>query len=138
MISLEKVSAKQKEIFDNCMKVVAVKGADYNRKQQKKGDTLFNMRVTALAGLVRSPQAGILIRLQDKLQRLASLENPAETPATKDEAVKDTIQDAIVYLTYFQLFYEEERDEIQALGKTLNAEADEEKERTQGASDLGY
>lgn len=124
-ISLETAISTQKAIFEKCSEVVAKKGKDYNRKQQASGDTLFNMRVSAIKGTVRSPQVGVLVRLDDKMMRLASLENPAEDPANGDEKVLDTVCDAINYLCYFYMFYEEERQELIALGATINAEANE-------------
>jgi uncharacterized protein (DUF169 family) len=139
-ISLNTAIETQRKIFGDCSKVVEKKGADYNREQQKTGDTLFNMRVSALTGIVRSPQKGVLVRMMDKMQRLNSLENPTETPANKDEAVYDTVCDLINYATYFYMFYAEERRDMVAVGATINAEANEsEKTRAeQGYTELGH
>lgn len=132
MISLDDVRKRRKELFDRSMELVEKKGRDYNREQQQKGDTLHNLRICAMSGVVRSPQKGVLVRLSDKLQRLNSLENPSEVPANKDESVIDTVADVHNYIDYFLMFYEEERKknddllkELEAWGKTLNAEASE-------------
>jgi hypothetical protein len=121
-IPLETAIKTQRMIFEKCAAVVEKKGADYNRKQQKDGDTLFNMRISSFKKIVRSPQAGVLVRLDDKMQRLASLENPSEDPANGDEKILDTVCDAINYLTYFYMFYNEELNEMKAVGALINAE----------------
>lgn len=85
-----------------------MKGADYNRDQQLAGDTLFNLRVCALLGIVPYPMTGILVRVCDKFMRLISLtKNPSRKPKVKQESVRDTIRNLHNYLDYLGLLYEE-------------------------------
>lgn len=44
MISLKEVMEEHKRLCGEALEIVETKGADYNRSQQKNGDTLFNMR----------------------------------------------------------------------------------------------
>ena len=114
MTTLKKVLKTHRELCDNSRSVIAIKGRDYNRKQQKSGDTLFNMSVCKMLGITDTIPQGILVRLSDKFMRLSSLcRDPKEHPAVTDEKVKDTIQDTINYLVYLYIKYEEERNETE-------------------------
>ena len=111
-ITLKKVLAFRKQIFDESVSIIAKKGADYNRKQQNSGDTLFNMRVSTLLGITDNECQGVLVRLSDKFMRLSSLTaNPKDNPEVKDESVEDTVKDIHNYLDYLLLFYKEKRNE---------------------------
>jgi uncharacterized protein YajQ (UPF0234 family) len=115
MITLDQVAKRQDLLFDKCKSLVKMKGADYNREQQQSGDTLFNMRVSKLLGITDTTTQGVLTRLSDKFMRLISLtKNPKVQAQVKDESVRDTIVDAINYLTYLSLFYDEERQDLQS------------------------
>ena len=108
MITLKKVLKTHKDICGEARKIIEIKGHDYNREQQKTGDTLFNLRVAKLLGINKSTTQGILTRLSDKFMRLISLtKDPNVEAAVKDESVKDTIKDTINYLVYLYLFYQE-------------------------------
>lgn len=112
MTKLEKVITTHKELCDNARKIIKLKGRDYNRKQQNNGDTLFNLTVAKQLGIVDTTTQSILVRISDKMMRLISLtSNPRETPAVKNESVRDTIEDTVNYMVYLYCKYEEERNE---------------------------
>ena len=107
MISLAQVMKKHKFLCDESRKLIAIKGHDYNFVQQKHGDTLFNLRVGALLGVVDTPATGVLNRVGDKYMRLISLNKVP--PKLKEEQIEDTVEDMINYLVYFTEFKREER-----------------------------
>ena len=114
-VSLEQVLAVKAKLFAQSNALVQSKGADYNRRQQQGGDTLFNLRVAKLLGIVDSETQSVLVRLSDKLMRLSSLcRDPAAVPAVKDESVRDTIVDVFNYAAYLYVFYLEARGELQS------------------------
>jgi len=45
MTTLKKVLKEHNRLCKNAYNMVEKKGADYNRKQQKDGDTLYNLSV---------------------------------------------------------------------------------------------
>lgn len=110
MITLDQVAKRQKDIYDKATALVKIKGHDYNREQQEKGDTLFNMRVSTILGITDTETQGVLVRLSDKFQRLISLtKDPTVSAAVKDEAILDTACDIFNYTSYLTLFYDEIR-----------------------------
>ncbi len=109
MISLSKVRKIQKHLFGKASGIVEKKGHDYNRKQQKSGDTLFNLRVARLLGIVERDTQSVLVRLSDKLMRLVSLEDPEVSARVSDERVEDTVVDLINYATYYYAFWLEQK-----------------------------
>lgn len=104
-VTLEEVTTFRKTMYENSMALVTSKGADYNRDQQSRGDTLFNIRVCELLGVVPTAERGILVRLSDKLMRLISLVHPDRTPTNTDESVLDTIADIHNYVDYLGLLH---------------------------------
>ena len=111
MTSLKHVLKEHERITQKAYSVVRAKGADYNRKQQTGGDTLFNMTVSKSLGITDTITQGIMVRISDKFMRLASLTiNPKQNAAVKDEKVEDTICDTINYLIYLRIKYAEERE----------------------------
>jgi hypothetical protein len=110
MPTLEGVKRAHYELCSEALAIVEKKGHDYNRQQQKNGETLFNMKVSQMLGITETHTQGILVRLTDKLMRLISLTKDPETTAeVKDESVKDTIKDTINYLVYLYCIYDEYR-----------------------------
>ena len=110
MASLEEVIIEHTKICQEARQLISQKGHDYNREQQDGGDTLFNLRVAAILGVVDNPCQGILVRLSDKFQRLTSLaKDPLVNAEVKGEAVRDTIRDVINYSIYLGIFYDEIR-----------------------------
>ena len=113
-ITIEEVLKERQERFEASTAVIKTKGADYNRKQQGQGDTLFNMRVSTLLGITDNECQGVLVRLSDKFMRLSSLcADPTANPEVKDESVIDTIDDIHNYIDYLALFYKEARKKLE-------------------------
>jgi len=106
MLSKEQVLKRQSEIFQNCQRLVEQKGSDYNRQQQNSGDTLFNLRVAYMLGVVDSPAKSVMIRILDKVMRMVSLTD--HDAVIKQESIQDTVEDIINYSTYWLQFKEEE------------------------------
>jgi hypothetical protein len=110
MTTLKKVLKEHNRLCKNAYNMVEKKGADYNRKQQKDGDTLYNLSVAKQLDIVDSVTKSILVRISDKMMRLVSLTgDPKVNPEVKDEKVSDTIEDTINYLVYLYCKYQEER-----------------------------
>ena len=109
MPTLEEVKAFRKARYDESMALIEKKGADYNRDQQLAGDTLFNLKVCSLLGIVPSTEEGILVRLSDKFMRLISLTKPGREAAISSESVLDTINDCHNYLDYLGLVWAQSR-----------------------------
>lgn len=109
--TIAEVKAFRQALFDKSMALIDRKGADYNRDQQEAGDTLFNLRVCEVLGVVPSTEEGILVRLSDKFMRLISLTKPGREAAVKDESVLDTIADIHNYVDYLGLIWQQRRAE---------------------------
>ena len=110
MTSLKKVLSEHKRLCSNAYDMVEKKGADYNRKQQKDGDTLYNLSVAKQLDIVDTVTKSILVRISDKMMRLISLTaDPTVTRHVRDEKVSDTIEDTINYLVYLYCKYQEEQ-----------------------------
>ena len=101
-LSVNDVLATHTQLYEKALRLVARKGEDYNRKQQSGGDTLFNLRVSRILGVVETDEASILTRMLDKIMRLISLTAPKEIqqPECNDEKVEDTVIDLINYTVY--------------------------------------
>ena len=112
MSKLEDVIKLHEQLCGEARDIISKKGADYNRSQQLNGDTLFNLKVAKLLGVIDNATQGILVRLSDKMMRLSSLcKDPNANPEVKDESIKDTIEDSINYLVYLYIVYQEERSD---------------------------
>ena len=111
MPSLEKVIQFRTDMFERSSALIKQKGADYNRDQQLNGDTLFNLRVCEILGIVDSCETGILVRLSDKFMRLISLAKPGRDAEVKDESVIDTISDIHNYVDYLGLIWKERKEQ---------------------------
>jgi hypothetical protein len=107
MASLDAVKTFRELMFYESMALIDQKGADYNRDQQLSGDTLFNLKVAAILGIVPTAERGILVRLSDKFMRLISLMQPGAETAVKEESVRDTVRDIHNYVDYALLLWGE-------------------------------
>lgn len=107
MPSIEQVLTFREAMYKSSVALIQQKGHDYNRAQQIDGDTLFNMRVAEILGIVETAERGILVRLSDKFMRLISLMSPGVDAAVKDESVRDTVRDIHNYVDYALLMWEE-------------------------------
>ncbi len=117
MPSLDRVLKFSADMFAQSMSIIEKKGADYNRDQQLDGDTLFNLKVAELLGIVDSAERGILVRLSDKFMRLISLSVPGREAAVKDVSVLDTIRDVHNYTNYLGLLWLERKEAAAATEK---------------------
>ena len=112
MTSLKKVLKEHRRLCNNAYNMVEKKGADYNRKQQNDGDTLFNLTVAQRLGIVDTTCQSTLVRISDKMMRLVSLtSDPTVKPEITNEKVSDTIEDMINYLVYLSCKYKEESEQ---------------------------
>lgn len=121
MPSLEEVLEFRKNMFDESVQIIKTKGHDYNREQQAKGDTLFNLRVCEMLSIVETAEKGILVRLCDKFMRLVSLTAPGVVEATKGERVLDTIKDIHNYVDYLGLLWLTRKYSNEAKGITAQS-----------------
>lgn len=106
--NLLKMRARLNTLADE---ILVSKGNDYNAAQQEAGDTLFNLRVCALMGIVPSPVDGILVRMSDKLMRLVSLTRPGTVQRVTDESLEDTVIDLRNYADYVLAMVKEQKGE---------------------------
>lgn len=112
MPTVDEVLKFRQDMFEESVAIIAKKGHDYNRAQQHSGETLFNLRVAEILGIVETAERGVLVRLSDKFMRLISLMSPGVTPANTDESVRDTIKDIHNYIDYaLMLFIERQTAE---------------------------
>ena len=119
MPSLQEVTDFRKEMYDRSMALVQRKGSDYNRDQQQNGgNTLFNLTIAEVLGIVPTAERGILVRLSDKLMRLISLVHPDREPAVSDESVLDTVADVHNYVDYLALMHTQRKAAKVASTKT--------------------
>lgn len=81
-----------KETFDKCFDTLVKKNNDYAGEQPT--DVYKNLRACSQFGV--PPKVGVMVRLSDKFARIGTLLN--QEAAVKDEAIEDTIDDAINYL----------------------------------------
>ena len=86
-----KFQAYMHQIFEDCKEISRAKNADYAQTD----DPFANFRQVEHLGLC-SVAEGILVRLSDKFTRISNLLN--REAQVKDEAIGDTIKDAINYL----------------------------------------
>jgi hypothetical protein len=110
-ISKEDLLKMRQRLNARADELLVAKGNDYNSQQQDAGDTLFNLRVCAMLGVVPSPVDGILVRLSDKLMRLVSLTRPGVVQRVKDESIEDTVIDMRNYAEYILAMVKESKGE---------------------------
>jgi len=86
--------------FANCLEIARAKNADYAGEQS---DPFYNFsKANDFAGV--TTEQGIMVRLTDKFSRVGNLLK--REAAVKDEAITDTINDAINYLAILKAFIE--------------------------------
>lgn len=111
MPTLDEVIKFREARYQTSTALIRKKGADYNREQQEQGDTLFNLKVCEILGIVGSAEEGILVRLSDKFMRLNSLTKPGREAEVSDESVFDTIDDIHNYVDYLGLLWALRKEE---------------------------
>jgi len=85
------------ETFGDCLETAVRKNHDYGGSNN---DPFANFRNSTIAGV--TVERGILVRLMDKMSRIATLLD--KEAQVKDEAVDDTIDDAINYLAILKSY----------------------------------
>lgn len=85
------------ETFERCFFTVVAKNNDYGGSNN---DPFANFRNSTIAGV--SVEKGILVRLMDKMSRVSTLLD--KEAMVKDEAITDTIEDAINYLAIMKAY----------------------------------
>ncbi len=110
-ISKENLLKMRARLNKKADEILVSKGNDYNAAQQEAGDTLFNLRVCALMGIVPSPVDGILVRMSDKLMRLVSLTRPGTVQRVANESLEDTVIDLRNYADYVLAMVKEQKGE---------------------------
>lgn len=90
------------EVFGKGLNIIDAKNDDY----ANSGDPFQNFRICKL---INVPIArGIMVRLMDKIVRISNLLD--KEPSVKDEAIEDTIIDAINYLAILYAWLQEEKE----------------------------
>lgn len=83
------------------------KNRDYAGEQAAEQDSLANFRLASTMGLVRDVPTSVLVRLTDKVMRLASFCQTG-TLAVKGESARDTVLDIINYAVLFDAAVKDE------------------------------
>ncbi len=97
---LEKLRAE----FDQCVQLSARKNADY----ADTSDAFANFRlIETLTRGNTGVAAGIIVRLSDKMQRIANLTR--RDNAVADEKITDTLRDLAIYSIILKIFLEEKK-----------------------------
>ena len=91
-MKIETFVGLHKTLCDDARALSQRKGHDYSGE----ADTLKNLKLAGAAGLC-TPEQGVVVRLLDKLSRLAELDKPGAEAHVADERVRDTILDIINY-----------------------------------------
>ena len=89
--------ASMVETFNKCFGTAVAKNNDYGGSNN---DPFANFRNSTIAGV--SVEKGILVRLMDKMSRVSTLLD--KEAMVKDEAITDTIEDAINYLAIMKAY----------------------------------
>ena len=93
-----------KEVFAECLSVMEKKNNDYSGKADVNG--LRNFEISADVANISIPK-GILVRLMDKMTRIGNLlEHESKV---KDEAIEDTVLDAINYCAILHFALKQEK-----------------------------
>ena len=85
------------ETFQSCLFTAVAKNNDYGGSNN---DPFANFRNSTIAGV--TVEKGILVRLMDKMSRVSTLLD--KEAMVKDEAITDTIEDAINYLAIMKAY----------------------------------
>lgn len=85
------------ETFENCMQTAIKKNNDYGGSNN---NPFANFENATIAGV--TVERGILVRLMDKMSRISTLLE--KEAMVKDEAITDTIEDAINYLAILKSY----------------------------------
>ena len=92
------------ELYAICVGISRRKNADY----AGDADPFKNFRLIELLTNGRiTVEEGILVRISDKIQRVANLLEPGKDAQVVDESLLDTLSDAANYLMILRVYLEE-------------------------------
>lgn len=107
------------DICAEARKLSQLKNNDYSAPETKP-----NERYPAFANFLQaerlgicSVEAGIMVRLSDKMSRLANLIRPDHKRAVDDERIHDTILDGINYLCILAAYLDTKMDAVKEGGQ---------------------
>lgn len=103
----ERLCAEARELMDR-------KNRDY-ASGDNDGDPFANFRMCEQMGVCTTDE-GMVIRLSDKLSRLARLVSPGYSAKVTDESITDTLIDVINYAVLISA-YREDNAQVQTRGK---------------------
>ena len=92
-MTLEQHVALMESKFKSMVELTKAKSNDYNGKKNAE-DVFSNFRMVEHLG-VASAEQGILVRMSDKMSRIASLLSHPQM--VKSESIQDTLMDLCVY-----------------------------------------
>lgn len=94
-------------IIDDLYTLTSNKNSDYANLK----DAFANFRqISQLTSDRVSVTDGILVRMTDKLSRIASLLTPGKEAKVKDESIKDTVRDLAVYSIILYIWLESQQE----------------------------
>lgn len=111
-MNVQDMVQRHQEICDKAREVMEKKNHDYAAPSERRADPLAifaNFRQCEFLNIC-SVESGMLVRLSDKFSRICNLLREGHQRSIKDEAVTDTIQDAINYLILLQLYLEASKE----------------------------
>lgn len=101
------------ETFKACLETAKRKNADYAGEHS---DPFKNFKNANVVGV--TVERGILVRLMDKMSRVSNLID--KEAQVKDEAITDTIDDAINYLAILKAYIQNEQRSKEKIFQTHN------------------
>lgn len=95
------------ELYAKNLEISRKKNADY----ANEGDALQNFRLIETLTSKRIPAGdAILVRITDKIQRIANLMEPGRKAQVIDESLLDALSDCANYLMILRIYLEENAD----------------------------
>jgi hypothetical protein len=91
------------ETYKEALEIVRKKNADY----AEEVDPFKNFKFSTLINT--PPEQAILVRVCDKMARVANLLQPGKEAKVKDETIQDTILDMINYLAILRAYISDKK-----------------------------
>lgn len=95
---------RMRTLFNECLSIAATKNSDYAGHE----DPFRNLRNCETLGLCTT-ETGIVVRMSDKLARIANLVCKNKPPVVKNESHKDSLLDLANYAILLAVYLEELR-----------------------------
>jgi hypothetical protein len=93
-------------LYENNLAIAERKNADYSNER----DPFQNFRVCESLGI--PAEVGILVRMSDKMSRIANLIKPGRIAQVKDESVLDTLSDLANYAMILRAYIEQKNNYV--------------------------